>query len=73
MREWTPEELMLFCTKQGQIEPHQLTPSSVALKKHSERANYQSLIWRSCLNAQIDVPPPSHHGWKLVSSEEDSK
>ena len=63
----------LFCSKQGHIEPHQLPPCAEALKKHTERANYPSLIWRSCMKAQATIPPPNHHGWKLESSGEDFK
>ena len=49
----------LFCAK-GLLS-NRLPPCQDALKKHCARANYQAAIWRNCLTACPDIPPP-HDG-----------
>ena len=39
----------LFCARKGELESHQLPPCQDTLRKHCERENYQSAIWRSQL------------------------
>ena len=36
-----------------------------SLVLHSRRANYQTAIWRRCLQCAISPPSPVSHGWKL--------
>ena len=60
----------LFCAKRGEIESHQLPPCRDCLHKHPERANYQTAIWKRCLDSEPDVPTPVGKGWLL--GDEDS-
>ena len=53
----------LFCSKKGEIESYQLPPCRDCLHKHTERANYQSAIWRRALIANPSIPSPHGHGW----------
>ena len=53
----------LFCTKKGEVESWQLPPCAAALRKHSDRANYQARVWKLCLEGCPDIPPPIEHGW----------
>lgn len=41
-----------------------LPPCRAALKFHSLRANYQTLIWKQADIAEPDLPDPEDHGWK---------
>ena len=54
--------LFSMATRQEDIMP----PNKDALMKHIQRANYQTAIWRRCLESQPDVPSPVGQGWKLV-------
>ncbi|XP_034023427.1 odorant receptor 131-2-like [Thalassophryne amazonica] len=60
----------LFCAKKG-IESWQLPPCSDSLRKHCLRANYQSAIWRRCLENNPEVPSPVEHGWSRAGQEGD--
>ena len=53
----------LFCAKKGEMESWQLPPCAAALRKHSDRANYQARIWRLCLESCPNIPSPAAHGW----------
>ena len=55
-----------FCSKQGEIESHQLPPCLDSLKKHAQRANYQSAIWKRSLESHPDTPTHKGRGWKLI-------
>merc|ERR1712212_231170 len=55
-----------FCSKQEEIESHQLPPCLDSLKKHAQRANYQSAIWKRSLESHPDTPTPKGRGWKLI-------
>lgn len=41
-----------------------LPPTKNCLSKHTERANYQTAIWKRALQANPEVPSPVGHGWK---------
>ncbi len=56
-----------FCGKGS--TSHQLPPCSDALRKHTTRANYQALIWRSSLEAEPHIAGPDGHGWKVTGDE----
>lgn len=53
----------LFCAKRGEVESSQLPPCKDCLRVHIARANYQSAIWRRCLENNAEVPDPKEHGW----------
>ena len=53
----------LFQARKGEVESGQLPPSTDCLSLHTMRANYQSGIWQSSLQASPDTPNPSGHGW----------
>ena len=57
----------LFCTKKGEKESHQLPPCADCFHKHSQRANYQTAIWRRCLMNDPNTPSPEGHGWKFTT------
>ena len=54
----------MFCAKKGELESYQLPPCRYCLFKHILRANYQALVWKSCLVACPVIPAPIGHGWK---------
>ena len=56
---------ILFSSKKGEIDAHQLPTCADALHKHCLRANYQALIWRHSLDSNPEIPHPSAHGWKI--------
>ena len=55
----------LFCARKGELESHQLPPCQDTLRKHCERANYQSAIWRRSLQCSPQIPSPIGSGWCL--------
>ena len=59
----------IFCAKNGEAESHQLPPCEDCLRKHSERANYQTAVWKNAIE-NGDIPSPTGKGWKLNSAEE---
>lgn len=59
---------LLFCSKKGEIESHQLPPCLDSLRKHAERANYQAAIWKRSLETHPDTPTPIGRGWKLFET-----
>ena len=54
----------MFCAKKSELESHQLPPCRHCLFKHILRANYQALVWKSCLVPCPVIPSPIGHGWK---------
>ena len=52
----------LFCARKGELELHQLPPCQDTLRKHCERANYQSAIWRGSLQSSPQIPLPIGSG-----------
>ena len=55
----------LFCARKGELESHQLPPCQDTLRKHCERANYRSAIWRRTLQSSPQIPLPIGSGWCL--------
>ena len=41
-----------------------LPPCKASLKLHTERANYQTLIWKQANKSNPDIPSPVGRGWK---------
>ena len=60
------QRYILFCTRN--LQSQQLPPTRDALKKHIARANYQTAIWKSALEAQPSIPSPDGHGWSVVDN-----
>ena len=60
----------LFCSKNGEIESHQLPPCQDCLWKHAQRANYQAGLWRRCLENDPQAPDPVGSGWKVETEDE---
>ncbi|XP_046856604.1 uncharacterized protein LOC124449684 [Xenia sp. Carnegie-2017] len=59
--------LSLF--KAGKCSDEQLPPTCDSLLQHIRRSNYQAAIWRSCLQPQMDIPPPDENGWKTIDGK----
>ena len=55
----------LSCARKGELDSHQLPPCQNTLRKHCERANYQSAIWRKSLQSSPQIPLPIGSGWCL--------
>lgn len=53
----------IFNAKRGDVESSQLPPCKDCLHMHVLRANYQTAIWRRCLERQPVVPDPKSSGW----------
>ncbi|KAL9977454.1 hypothetical protein ACROYT_G014858 [Oculina patagonica] len=58
----------LFCTR-GEIESHQLPACRDCLVKQAKRANYQTAIWKKCLQQDPQVPSPVGRGWKIDNKD----
>ena len=43
-----------------------MPPCLDSLKKHAQRASYQSEIWERNLELHPDTPTPNGTGWKLI-------
>ena len=52
----------LLCTRKGELESHQPPPCQDTLRKHCERANYQSAIWHMSLQSSPQIPLPMGSG-----------
>ncbi len=55
----------LFCAKRGEVESSQLPPCKDSLFMHACRANYQTAIWKTCLQTCLIIPDPTNHGWSV--------
>ena len=55
--------------RQGKFSDEKLPPNSDCFKKHILHCNYQTYIWRHCLQPIIDVSSPVRNDWK---EEDDS-
>ena len=51
----------MFCQKKQKNES--LPPTFYSLYHHIERANYQTMVRKSCLEAVQDLPSPVGNGW----------
>lgn len=49
----------------GSFSDESLPPTQDCLTKHILRANYQSFLWKRCLDAVILPPSPVGNGWIL--------
>ena len=52
-----------FCSKQANIEGHELLLCADCLFKHSQRACYQTAVWKRALDAKPEIPNPIAKGW----------
>ena len=60
----------MFRSRKGDVESGQLPPCQNTLVQHTLRANYQSAIWRRCLENWQDIPDPNQgHGWKTSETK----
>ncbi|XP_070535408.1 uncharacterized protein [Ptychodera flava] len=57
------------CFRLGSQNDGALPPNKDSLKLHTQRANYQTAIYRRCLQAKMDAPSPHGHGWIVQDSE----
>ena len=62
----------LFCIKQGEIESHNLPPCKDCLKKHAQRANYQTSLWKTSL-VNTAMLSSLGMGWKLGGQNEENE
>jgi hypothetical protein len=53
----------IHCQRRGKIEA--LPPCKDVLRQHSNRANYQTYIWRKSLEPFVVADSPENHGWCL--------
>lgn len=59
----------MFCSKKGEVDPHQLPPCEDCLLKHTRRANYQTAVWKNCMKTD-EIPSPIGHGWLVKETNE---
>ncbi|XP_070562293.1 uncharacterized protein [Ptychodera flava] len=57
------------CFRLGSQNDGALPPNKDSLTLHTQRANYQTAIYRLCLQAKMDAPSPHGHGWIVQDSE----
>ncbi|XP_070581399.1 uncharacterized protein [Ptychodera flava] len=57
------------CFRLGSQNDGALPPNRDSLKLHTQRANYQTAIYRRCLQAKMDAPSPHGHGWIVQDSD----
>ena len=60
---------MLFCAKREEVESFQLPPCNDCLRKHIQRSNYQTAVWKSALHNDAVIPSPVGRGWKIEKIE----
>ena len=53
----------IYCRKSGKVSCEGLPPCLNVLSQHIKRANYQTKIWRMCLDPLVERCDPSEHGW----------
>jgi len=53
----------IYCNKAGKVKCQALPPCLNVLEQHIKRVNYQTQIWRKCLEASVDPGNPAEHGW----------
>ena len=61
----------MYCQKAGKILCDNLPPCWNALKQHIKRVNYQTRIWRKCLQAMSEDESPAGNGWCMKSGKLD--
>ena len=57
----------MFCQRRQKNEG--LPPTSNSLYHHIERANYQTMAWKRCLQPIQELPSPSNNGWEESENE----
>ncbi|EDO46217.1 predicted protein [Nematostella vectensis] len=55
----------MFCQKHQSSD--RLPPTSDSLKQHIIRANYQTFIWKYCLQPMVPLPSPDGNGGKITN------
>ena len=63
----------IYCARRGKIQGEQLPSCLSSLRKHVDRANYQSKIWKLLLQSVIEAPSPTLHGWKQAEDDDDEE
>ena len=58
---------ILFNKVDAKIE--NLPPTKDALTQHIRRVNYQTLVWRQCLDSKPELPSPLNSGWVLIDHQ----
>lgn len=53
----------------GKSTERQLPPTSDALFYHTQRANYQTAIWKRSHLQDMESPQPAGHGWNLIDGK----
>ncbi|KXJ07094.1 hypothetical protein AC249_AIPGENE15324 [Exaiptasia diaphana] len=56
----------IFCQRRSHNEG--LPPTSNSIRLHIQRANYQTLMWKRCLQAKQELPCPNGNGWELTEN-----
>ena len=56
-----------FCATNAQSS--RLPPTKDALKKHTQRANYQAAVWKLALYPKPEMPSPNGHGWIVENDD----
>ena len=64
---------LFLCVQQGEVDSSEFPPCEDCLFMHVFRANYQTSVWRCCLQRRpfvpnpkgIDGPPMTMEGWTL--------
>ena len=55
----------IYCQKAGKIPCDALPPCWNTLKQHIKKVNFQTRIWRKCLQAWVEEDPQVGHGWYM--------
>lgn len=53
----------IYCRKNGRVSCESLPACENVLQQHIKRVNYQTRIWRMCLDCIVEQCDPSEHGW----------
>ncbi|KAI8487179.1 hypothetical protein Bbelb_349770 [Branchiostoma belcheri] len=56
----------MFCQRRQSSEA--LPPTSNSLFHHIERANFQTFVWKRCVQAMQELPSPVNNGWRAVDN-----
>ena len=55
----------VYCQKAGKISCQTLTPCSNVIEQHIKKVNYQTRIWRMCLETIVEPGSPTGKGWNI--------
>ncbi|KAI8479718.1 hypothetical protein Bbelb_425210 [Branchiostoma belcheri] len=56
----------MFCQRRQSSEA--LPPTSNSLFHHIGRANFQTFVWKRCVQAMQELPSPVNNGWRAVDN-----